>query len=248
MRPWGLSLFLGALLIGSAPAAAQEEVPDEDAEGNAPPVTYTNLAATGQVEKDFVPKGWKLEVSRKGDLDKDGREDLALVLRMDSDALVLGRTGPDSPGYNANPRILAVALAQPSGGYRTVLQDHALIPRVQEERFDDPFSAEGLSVEQGTLKVKVSLFLRMGGWGASHSTFTFRHQQGCFKLIGFDSSSMQRNTGQTEEASFNYLSGEAWKVRGSIESDTPGKKVRRKLGKKPLRCLQDVGNGWEFSG
>ena len=243
-----MSLFLGGLLLGAAPVAAQEDAPGDDGEGNAPPVKYPKLAATGQAAEDFVPKGWKLEVSRKGDLDKDGREDLALVLRMDSDELVLGRTGPDSPGYDTNPRILAVALAQPSGGYRTVLQDHALIPRVQEERFDDPFSAEGLGLDKGTLKVKVSLFLSMGGWGASHSTFTFRYQEGCFKLIGFDSNSVQRNSGETEDVSFNYLSGESWKAKGSIESDKPGKRVKRKLGKKPLRCLQDVGNGWEFSG
>jgi len=44
-----------------------------------------------------------------------------------------------------------------------------------------------------------------GGWDMGYSVFTFRWQQGAMRLIGFDSSNTQRNSGATQTLSINYL-------------------------------------------
>jgi len=227
------------------PAFGEEDPPDDFGEG-VPAVEFPSLPASGASAKDFVPAGWKLEREQRGDLDKDGREDLALVLRMDSAENRIDRGGPER--LDTNPRILAVVLAEGGGRFRTVLEDHALLPRVLDANVEEPLDEDGLSVSRGLLKVKLRLFLSMGGWTTYANSFTFRFQEGCFRLIGFDRAELHRGSGETEDVSINYLTGQGWKAKGSIEARKPAKRVKLKPGKRPLRCLGELGNGLEFSG
>jgi hypothetical protein len=240
--PWQVVLACAAL---AGPAFGEEDPPDDFGEG-LPPVTFPALPGSGTSAKDFVPAGWKLEREQRGDLDKDGREDLALVLRMDAAENRVDRGGPER--LDTNPRMLAVALAREGGGYRKVLQDHELLPRVLGSNVEEPLDEDGLSITKGLLKVKLRLFLSMGGWTTYTNRFTFRFQEGCFKLIGYDRAEVNRGSGATEDVSINYLTGQGWKAKGSIESDKPGKRVKLTPSRRPLRCLGEVGNGLEFSG
>src|SRR5262245_28461909 len=47
-----------------------------------PPVKYPELVLTAEDADAFVPAGWVLEASAKGDLNGDGYEDLVMVLQQ----------------------------------------------------------------------------------------------------------------------------------------------------------------------
>jgi hypothetical protein len=64
-----------------------------------------------------------------------------LVLReRGSENLAKSEWGSDN-GLDTNPRILAIAFAQPKGGHSLVLENHALIPRHTEFNIKDSFAA-----------------------------------------------------------------------------------------------------------
>jgi hypothetical protein len=73
----GIALSLLALL---PPAARAQHLP---------PVIYPPLPAEAATARGFVPKGWRIEARAGGDLDGDGRADLALVLRSRNPANVI---------------------------------------------------------------------------------------------------------------------------------------------------------------
>ena len=89
----------------------------------------------------------RLRAARLGDRghgrrrpNNDGRPDHAFVLHQADPRNVLDNRGKlGSERLDSNPRVLAVALARPDGGYALALQDAALIPRHESPTMDDPF-------------------------------------------------------------------------------------------------------------
>lgn len=231
---------VAALCLLASAASAQLADP--------PAVTYPTLPATAANAKGFVPNGWRLEARATGDLDGDGKADLAFVIHDADKRNVL--PNPDGIGdnpFDTNPRILAVAFGAGAGQpYRLALQNSTLIPRRDNPGMDDPFDAkQGLSIARGALNVKLSLFMNAGGTTIYDNRFTFRRQGGQFMLIGFDQALAERNTGQVTSTSVNYATG---KVR--IETGKSGsarqKRTDRSLPKKPLLTIEQVGDGLEF--
>lgn len=97
------------LAFGAALAADDEELV-------IPPVTYPALVRHAQSVEGFLPMEWRIEIQKSGDLNGDGRDDVALVLRAIDDRNVIdtrGRGGTDN--LDTNPRILAVAFARAAG-------------------------------------------------------------------------------------------------------------------------------------
>lgn len=210
-----------------------------------PDVTYPALPARAADAAGFVPAGWVLEHSARGDLDTDRRDDLLLVLRMRSDANIVDNDGFGEAKFDTNPRILAIALAD-AQGYRLALQDHALIPRPDVPTADDYLDGDdAVSIVRGTVRIRLHWWLSAGGWGTWNNTFTFRREKDCFRLIGYDRDDLQRNSGQTTDTSINYLTRRVRIDEGSIENDAVKTRWRRLTAQPPL-CLAQVGNGFEF--
>src|SRR5262245_51843020 len=111
-------LFFGLLLSLLLPGAAQADL-------DIPAVSYPGLAQQGANAQAFVPEGWKLEAEHKGDLNKDGQDDLLILLRMNEAKNVVKHDGLGANPFDTNPRILAVAFA---GGadklYALALENH----------------------------------------------------------------------------------------------------------------------------
>ena len=197
-----------------ATAASAQEVPD---------VTYPTVARTATSAQGFVPAGWVLEKQVTGDLNGDGRADLALVLHMNNPANVLRTSGlSDENTFDTNPRILAVAVAQ-GNGYRRVLANHTLIRRRDNPVEDDIY--KGMTIAQGLLRISLTNFMNAGGWGTWNGTYAFRYQGQEFVLVGYDRSFLHRGSGETIDISINYLTRQRKTVTGSIEDTKPGKPV-----------------------
>lgn len=225
---------LAALAATATPAVALDEPP-------AGPIPM--LAATASTIEAFAPTGWTVEAKAEGDLDGDGRSDAAFVLRAADPKNVLKNEGLGSPELDTNPRALAVALGRPDG-YALVTQNATLIPRHVDPVMDDPFGDRELTIERRAVKVSLAVFMSAGGWDMSRITFTFRLDGGELRLIGYDRSTVTRNTGAMRELSVNYLAGRMSRGEGSIESDT----MKTVWSKAPRRgpTLTQIGDGLEF--
>lgn len=235
---------LAAALFLSAAAAQAQDAP-------LPPVRYPALAATAVDAKGFVPAGWTLEQQQSGDLDGDGLADLALALHQaDPRNVIKNEGGLCADTIDTNPRILAVALAVAAGGYRLAAQNHSLVPRYDNACADDWFASGGMfeggiSIQHGTLHVALGHFMSAGGWSMGTATYTFRWQQGALRLIGFDYLNTQRNTGEMDTLSLNYLTRRVKIAHGTIDSDT--QKVSWKtLPARVPPTIDQLGNGMEF--
>lgn len=226
------------LLLVAAPAAAQWPGDQE-----IPPVNFPAVPKTAAAPEGFVPKGWKLEAKAEGDLNGDKLPDAALVLHMDDPANRIAPSWDETIRYDTNPRMLIVAFAKKDGTYELAATDHKLIPRLENPNQDEPF--DEVKIAGGTLHVKMHLFLSAGGWRMGGSAYTFRWQDGAFRMIGFDRDDVMRNTGDTEEVSINYLTGVKELKTGNIGTSDE-KKRTVKIARKPLIALEDVGDGLYF--
>ena len=232
-----MGIRLGAFLLPcalAAPALAQPAIP---------PVAYPAIAETAHTAFDFVPEGWRVEVLREGDLDADGKDDIAAVLRMRDPANVLANPLLGEDPFDTNPRILLVALREGDDHFRRVLADHVLIPRRENPAQEDPFS--GIEVRKGVLRVSLENFMSAGGWATWRTAYAFRWQASRFVLIGYDRSELARNTGEGEDISIDYLTGRRKTVKSQMEGGRQTVGWRMEPHRGPI-VLQTIGDGLEW--
>jgi len=230
------SALLSFLLLSiAAPAEADE---------TAPPVVFPAVPAQAQTQAGLVPIGWTVEKEGRGDLNGDGVPDLMLVLHMTDPGNVIANTGLGTSELDTNPRMLVVAFAdKATKNYSLALVNHTLIPRLTNPFMDDPL--EDAAIVKGTVQVSLTFWMSAGTWFTSQTKLTFRYQDGCFKLIGYDSTGTHRNSGETSTVSVNYLTKKAKTSKGSVENDREN--VSWKTIRTPgLLCLDAVGDGLDF--
>ncbi|HEX6661940.1 MAG TPA: hypothetical protein VF067_08750, partial [Sphingomicrobium sp.] len=184
-----------------------------------------------------------LEAKALGDLNGDHLPDAALVLHMRDPRNRIHPSYDPKQRYDTNPRMLVVVLVSKGGGYDLAASDHKLIPRRENPNQDEPFG--GVSIANGALHVKLTLFMSAGGWRMGSAAFTLRWQDDAMRLIGYDADWVQRNSGETEKVSVNYLTGRLLRTTGSIENDEE-QKTNVTLPRKPLLTLNQIGDGLMF--
>lgn len=196
------------MLVAAFLIAASQELAIPPAHYPVPPATASNAAT-------FVPPGWTIEQEATGDLNRDGKPDLALVLKENAAANILANNGLGPDRIDTNPRILLVAVRD-GDIYRLAKANHSLVPRHLEPTLSDPFEEGGIAIKRGALAVSLHYFANAGGWDAGPSQFTFRLVGGDLKLIGFDRFNVKRNTMDETSLSVNFL------TRRAVARHVPG--------------------------
>lgn len=232
-----------ALGLAAAAVLAPLGVAAQDVE--IPAVAYPKLPAQAASAAGFAPKGWPVEAEAKGDLNADGIDDLALVIRNNDPRNVITHDGFGPSPFDSNPRILAVAFGEAGGGYRLAAENHDLVPRPESPTLEDPFGEGELTIAKGVLKLKLHFFANAGGWTMFNSTFSLRWQNARFELIGFDRFLIRRNTGEVEELSVNFMTRKAKIGTGTIDTDEMSTRWTKASSLKPLP-LDRIGDGLEF--
>lgn len=132
------------------------------------------VAAQGRTLAAFIPAGYDTLPGGRalGDLNHDGRPDVALVLQPQAE------DRPDYDGETMPGRVLLVLFATAQGYTLAEQASRVMLAKDGGGQYGDPFA--GLSIRHGVLTVQ-----HYGGsswrW---HVASKFRYQQGRFYLIG----------------------------------------------------------------
>lgn len=240
-----------ALICGAPLAAAQAgdtETGPTTGDGqpfdpdNLPPVSYPALAATADTMFDFIPEGWAMESQKQGDLNNDGKDDFAAILRMRDPVNMV--TGPwlGEP-FDTNPRLLLVAFRERDGLFRRVVANHVLIPRRDNPMQEDPLRE--IAIKRGVLTLTLENFMNAGGWGTWNATYAFRWQAPHFALIGYDRHYLARNSGESEDISVNYLTHRRKTVKGRADEDGEAVSWSTEARRAPI-TLEGIGNAMQW--
>lgn len=169
---------------------------------------------------------FKKILTTNGDLNKDKLEDTVIVIEKE-DKKNIKKNDVLGPDYlNLNPRILLVLFKQKDGTYILASKnDKGFIQSENDE--ENPAlmdTLSGIDIKNNILRINFDYFLSAGSWEASQIIFTFRFQNNRFELIGYDSNSYMRNSGEQEEFSINFSTNK-------IKTTTGGNMFDEKLNK-----------------
>jgi hypothetical protein len=177
---------------------------------------YPQLPKTGSELSDWILPGWKATHEQKGDLNKDGRADIALILERNEPVKHVRRCSKDPDTSDAAPRILLILLARKEGGYSLSASEANLVLRSDEGGiFGDPL--DGLLIERG------SLVLHHYGGSAWRwfQTYRFRSQDGGWYLIGFTDGWNHNVSRLSTTYDYNALTGKV-EITATDEKGRPG--------------------------
>ena len=188
------------------------------------------LKTSGRLVNELVPSTWERTQSAKGDINKDGFNDLAIVTLPNNKENIMTRE--DGYEKNLNKPVVAVYLGDKYGKYELWKTSTSIIPPM-----DEFMSIESMSVEikpNGVLWVKYSDFYSAGTADVTTYTQLYRAQDGGLYLIGQEEKSFSRYTHEEITSSVNYLAG-----RKTTHTSGRAKDEEEKLKKEPLRTFEE---------
>jgi len=189
----------------------------------APTITHAKTT------EGFIPKGWKQIAIAKGDLNKDGTDDVVLVIEDTDKKNFIPNENMGSKTLNVNPRQLLILFSDKATGfYNLAIAQETFIPEANSE--EDPCLADplledgGIAIKKGTLVIDLHNWVSCGSYWAGHITYVFRYQEGSFMLIGYDTSEYNRATGEQNKTSINFNTKKKSTTTGdNILEDVPAK-------------------------
>ncbi|MBB4800957.1 hypothetical protein HNP37_000996 [Flavobacterium nitrogenifigens] len=129
---------------------------------------------------DFIPKNYVPFDTIKGDLNKDGKEDIILIIKGTDKNKVIQH---EYRGELDRNRRGIIALLQKNNGYELAVKNYDCFSSENEEGGVYYAPELDFEIKNGNLYVNYA-HGRYGYWN-----YTFRYQNSDFELIGFDSSS-----------------------------------------------------------
>ncbi len=191
--------------------------------------SYPIVKSTGQNISDFIPIGWTLLDSAKGDLNNDKLNDFAIVLEHIDSVTFIKHEASFAPEYNdtiiTQPRILVIGFySAKTNRYNLIEQNNSFILPHDNPIMDDPFL--NISIANKVLQIDFRIWMSMGSWEMSTNYYKFRYQNKQFQLIGADYNSANRGSGDTEDRSYNFLTKKVKIAIGNFSNDKQDVKWR----------------------
>ena len=163
----------------------------------------TDFPEQGNKIEDFVPKHWSAIMKVDGELNKDGLTDTALIVEQENPNNISVTEYNDT--LNTNPRALLVLFKQENGTYKlTAKNDKGFIePPKENSSLLDPLEEGDINIKNNTLRLRFQYFFSAGSWYITNVEYVFRYQNNHFELIGVETNSFHRATGEETIVSFN---------------------------------------------
>lgn len=163
----------------------------------------TDFPEQGNKMEDFLPKHWSAIMKVDGDLNKDGLADTALIVEQENPENISVTEYNDT--LNTNPRALLVLFKQENGTYKLAAKnDKGFIePPKENSSLLDPLGEGDINIKNNTLRLKFQYFFSAGSWYITNVEYVFRYQNSHFELIGVETNSFHRATGEETIVSFN---------------------------------------------
>lgn len=163
----------------------------------------TDFPEQGNKMEDFVPKHWSAIMKVDGDLNKDGLTDTALIVEQENPENIIVTEYNDT--LNTNPRVLLVLFKQENGTYKLAAKnDKGFIePPKESSSLLDPLGEGDINIKNNTLRLRFQYFFSAGSWYITNVEYVFRYQNSHFELIGVETNSFHRATGEETIVSFN---------------------------------------------
>ena len=169
--------------------------------------------------KKLIPKNWGKVILVKGDLNKDGVDDLILGIEKDSketNAKKVSTYDISVPMFSEeeikyhNVTLLVYFKDTIENKYNLIAKNDKLI--FESGNMMGEVSSE---IKNNKLKLSVSI----SGTYHNNDTYLFRYQNNQLLLIGMETSYVHRSDGQTGLRSCNFLTGKYYTTNGTIEND-----------------------------
>ncbi len=174
-----------------------------------------------------ITKGWRVILDATGDLTGDKKPEVVIVVEEQDKSKIIGNDRLGNPVLNTNPRRLIILTAT-AQGHRQVQSVEGFLPPegdAESSCLADPLMENGgIEIKKGVLIVTLNYWLSCGSYGVTTDIYRFRQQGSRFRLIGKDTKSYSRSSGEGEEISINYLTGRKRETTGItvIEPDENG--------------------------
>lgn len=176
-----------------------------------------SLKQQGTSVEELVPQGWS-HYEVMGDMNKDGIADMALMAHL-------------------NQPVFAIYFGTADGKLKLWKEYGQLLPANESEDCTNNIIFEINS--RGALTITIEPECSQGSYTTEINRYTYRFQNGDFYLIGKENESVQRNTGEAELVSENYLTWKRQVKKMNVFSDKPGVEKWTRLTRKPLEKLGD---------
>jgi hypothetical protein len=223
----GFSIIVGIIWIITSCNNEKNDSDKEDAIKD----TVTSEDGVAKVEStenqfrtfdSFVAKDEKLIRQVWGDLNKDGKKDVVMILEKTDPKNIIPHDGLGTDTLNVNPRKIVV-LFFTEKGYEKIVENSRFVP-VENSPVSpclaDPLEDGYLDIKKGVFRISLSYWLSCGSWESSRDVYVFRYQNEKMQLIGYDYSSYHRATGEIWEGSYNFMTmKKEKKTGGNIEDN-----------------------------
>jgi hypothetical protein len=220
-----MKLAGGLLVLLAAPLAAQDDEPT--------PYNYPDIPKSAAKVEDFVSPGWVVVSKAEGDLDRDGRSDVALALWTEEASKAEGyATEPEPwPFYR-----LVVAAAQRNGGYRVVTDIHTLLePPGYSGAYEDAVGADDLRIVRGKLDISRQLL-------RGRVRHRFQWLNGAFRLIGYEYSGSDGRC--ITDTSINFITRKATIETSGLDEDGATRRFTRRIKRPPVTIEEAASEGY----
>ena len=214
-----LALLSLAGLIGF-PLTALAAFSPEDAA-----TIQTALAGKAVVGGALVPRGFVKVAEAKGDLNGDGTDDIALIVRR---AAKKRRAKAPSEESDEVPQAVLIFTGDKSGKYTLwkLGASHFM------NSFENLMEAGGVGtfqIKKGILTIASDVSMSMGGWDAGGCTLKWRNGPAGFQLIGLTVSDIDRKCACGTTKDTNYLTGLTVSTNDRDEAgdQSPKERVKR---------------------